>query len=198
MNDKLALLTNPRDRQEQFLPVLDRIERGKSLSTAQAAHLVNLDPDIFLMKFREAFDFDYRTARLVPSFVRGKMAINSTAFSYYTPLRRVSSHCVAAPAARLSLSEAAGIACLEKTYFSKFFHAKVGVTYSFWLNVQRITHAMKILQAEDITVIRTAEQTGFDDVRTFERVFKRYTGTTPRRFRTLARPELYEQHLAFE
>jgi two-component system response regulator YesN len=88
----------------------------------------------------------------------------------------------------ISLKKAARIAGLEKKYFSTFFHRKVGVGFKHWLTHIRIVRAMDLMKAEDYTVSEVAYSTGFKDIRSFERAFKKYTKRTPRDFKNAVRP----------
>ena len=63
------------------------------------------------------------------------------------------------------------MAAMEKTYFSSFFHSKVGITFSNWLQYLRVAQAVKLLETGDYSITEVAFQVGFNDLRTFERTF---------------------------
>lgn len=88
----------------------------------------------------------------------------------------------------IHLQQAAGAACLEAKYFSKFFHKKVGRPFSVWLASFRIEKATEMLVESELQVSAIAYAVGFQSLRTFERAFKRITGCAPVEYRTKRRP----------
>jgi transcriptional regulator GlxA family with amidase domain len=114
---------------------------------------------------------------------------NPGAFSYYDRLTPVLQFVNAHISKPISLDDAAKLAGLERKYFSAFFHSKVGTTFSEWLRMVRVHRAMDVMRAHDDTIPRIAYASGFRDVRTFERTFKRYVGVSPSAYRSLVRPE---------
>jgi AraC-like DNA-binding protein len=84
---------------------------------------------------------------------------------------------------RLSLSQAAEIVGLERTYFSRAFRKITGSTFSEWLCSARIEKARELLALGPLTIMSVALSVGYRDLTTFERAFKRRNGMSPRRFR---------------
>ena len=111
------------------------------------------------------------------------------AFSYYARLSPVLRFVTANVAMPISLAAAAKLAGLERKYFSAFFHSKVGATFSEWVRILRVSRAMELMRVRDDSIIRIAFAAGFQDVRTFERAFKRYVGVSPKTYRASVRPE---------
>ena len=111
-------------------------------------------------------------------------------FSYYPPLQRVREYVEKNLSEPISLREAASAAGLEEKYFSAFFHRKTGVCFRDWLAGRRVDRAIEILTQHDDTITNVAESAGFQDLRTFERSFKRLTGLTPREFKRSVAPEI--------
>src|SRR3989442_6887071 len=101
--------------------------------------------------------------------------INERAFRYYSSLRRIKQHVEARYSDAIPLQTAARIACLEKKYFSAYFHTKVGITYTRWLTSVRIAKAMDLIRNADDSLTHIAAEVGFGDLRTFERAFKKFT-----------------------
>ena len=87
----------------------------------------------------------------------------------------------------LTAEEAAAEAHLERHYFSAYFHERVGVTFLEWLNAMRLARALKLLEGESVNVTELAEASGFLTTRHLQRVFRRYLGSTPSRYRRLLR-----------
>lgn len=92
-------------------------------------------------------------------------------------------------AAPISLGAAAKLAGLERKYFSAFFHSKVGATFTEWVRILRVSRAMELMGVRDDSIVRIGFAAGFQDVRTFERAFKRYVGVSPKAYRASVRPE---------
>ena len=109
--------------------------------------------------------------------------INEWAFEYYAPLRRVKQYVRDNSAENISLEQVAQIAGMERKYFSTFFHKKVGICFRYWLMGVRIGNAISLMEHENQSITQIAFETGFMDLRTFERAFKRCTGFTPREFK---------------
>ena len=73
-------------------------------------------------------------------------SVNQTALQYYSSLKRVKEHVDKNYSQHLSLEKAAGIAAMEKTYFSTFFREKVGITFTDWLRRIRVAKAIDIMK----------------------------------------------------
>jgi transcriptional regulator GlxA family with amidase domain len=108
-------------------------------------------------------------------------------FEYYPRLARLLAYVKAHLSQPISLADAAQVAALEKKYFSRYFKACVGRSFSNWLLEQRIHHAIELLRDRDYPISILTFKTGCLDLRTFERRFKRVTGVTPRELRSRIR-----------
>jgi AraC-like DNA-binding protein len=108
-------------------------------------------------------------------------------FAYYPRLARLQAYIMANLSQPISLGDAARVAALEKKYFSRYFKACVGRTFSAWLLEQKIGYAIELLRDRDYSISSLALAVGCLDLRTFERRFRRVTGMTPREFRARAR-----------
>ncbi len=111
------------------------------------------------------------------------------AFAYYDRLTPVLQFVSAHITKPISLDTAAKVAGLERKYFSAFFHSKVGATFTEWVRILRVSRAMELMRVHDYSIVRIAFAAGFQDVRTFERAFKRYVGVSPKAYRASVRPE---------
>jgi len=114
---------------------------------------------------------------------------NGEVFDYYPRLNRLREYVEQSYSEPISLGKAAGIAALESSYFSSYFRAKVGITFTKWLRQVRIRKAMKLMKASDFSITEVAYEVGFGDLRTFGRAFKKHTLMTPMEFKKSARPE---------
>ncbi len=110
------------------------------------------------------------------------------AFRYYVRLARIRAWLERNYAGEVSLRVAAGVAGLNAKYFSKFFHDKTGVRFSEWVQSVRIEKATEMMRQSNHSITSVAFEVGFRDLRTFERVFKKRMGMTPREYRESVRP----------
>ncbi len=122
---------------------------------------------------------------------RGTMSgLNGTdqkLFDYYPRLKRLRQYVEQSYSEPIPLEKAAGIAALESTYFSSYFRAKVGITFTDWLRQVRVKKAVELMKARDFSITEVAYEVGFGDLRTFERAFKKHTQMTPIAFKNSAR-----------
>jgi len=117
-------------------------------------------------------------------------AFNAKAFDYYPSLTKVRKHFETNYSQPISLSDAAQIAGLEAKHFGKFFCRKVGIGFKEWSTVIRVQKAMDLIRKEYQPLTDIAFAVGFQDYGTFERAFKKYTGSCPREFRRRLSDEL--------
>lgn len=83
----------------------------------------------------------------------------------------------------LSLKEVADAVYLNPAYFSNLFKQRTGVTFIEFLTQIRMEEARKKLAFTDEKISRIAEETGFGNVRHFNRVFKNCSGVSPKAYR---------------
>ncbi len=71
---------------------------------------------------------------------------------------------------------------MSDAYFSRYFKAMAGTTFSQYLNYVRTDNAVRLLlSGEDLTMTEIAEQCGFATIRNFNRIFREFTGFSPSR-----------------
>jgi len=114
--------------------------------------------------------------------------INDRAFTYCARLERVKAYVDRNISDDLSLRSAARVAGLEQKYFSTFFHVKAGVRFKQWVSYRRVRRAQQLLSNSNHSITNVASAVGFQDVRTFERTFKRVTSMTPIEYKKAVRP----------
>lgn len=118
--------------------------------------------------------------------VRVDERISWGAFSYYPPLARVRAYVMTSQGKDITLTVAAEVACLERTYFSSYFHQKIGIPFTSLMSLIRIAKGAELLQQSDYPISKVADRVGFKSTRTFHRWFKRWTGLTPRQMKHLS------------
>lgn len=106
-------------------------------------------------------------------------------FEYYPQLAKVRSFVLQNMSERITLGDAARIAGMERTYFCNFFHRCVGVSFTEWLRRVRICEAIRIMTTSQKQIADISMECGFAEIRTFERVFKKNAGCTPREMRAV-------------
>ncbi len=84
---------------------------------------------------------------------------------------------------RATCASAARVAGLERAYFSKRFRSVMRVSFTEWNARVRIEEAKQLLRSIDLSITAISASVGYDDVTTFERVFKRLEGICPRAHR---------------
>lgn len=111
------------------------------------------------------------------------LKVKREAFRYYQRLQKLEQHILANyQDETISLSTAAAVMVMEKTYCSSFFRRTVGVPFTQWLSLVRLHIAAEQLASCDCRISDVAYAVGFGDIRTFERHFKRQTSLTPREY----------------
>lgn len=93
------------------------------------------------------------------------------------PVRRLLSEIIARDG-NLPFSDAADIMDMNPAYFSRYFKALSGVTYSTYLNRVRVSKAVRMLR-DKRRISEVAEACGFE-LRNFNRTFKKITGYVPK------------------
>lgn len=83
----------------------------------------------------------------------------------------------------LTLEEVADCVHLNPAYFSSIFKQSTGSSFKEYLNMVRIEESKRLLANTDYSIIDIAVAAGFEDQSYFSRVFKKYTGLTPKQYR---------------
>jgi len=84
---------------------------------------------------------------------------------------------------RIGLTELADAVGVHPSHLARAFRARHGVSVGEYGRCLRLMLAARELASGDTTVATIAMQTGFADQSHFTRVFKRYVGVTPARYR---------------
>ncbi len=86
----------------------------------------------------------------------------------------------------LDLSDLARMAGLDKFYFIKYFKKNTGFTPIQYINKIRTDYIKeKLLNSKD-SILEISNETGFEYLSTFNRVFKKNTETSPKNYRRMA------------
>lgn len=84
----------------------------------------------------------------------------------------------------LSLESAADQLQMSRSYLSKYFREKTGMTFTDYLNALRMSKAKELLSAkEEVRIGEVATEIGYRNVNSFIRMFKKSCGVTPGEYR---------------
>lgn len=83
----------------------------------------------------------------------------------------------------ISLEDAAEVASLSPTYFSKKFKLVTGMGFKEYLNYVRLKHAQTALLTTSNTITDIALECGFNDGNYFKDLFRKVYGRSPREYR---------------
>lgn len=85
--------------------------------------------------------------------------------------------------ADLSLKTQAKLLNVNPSYLSALFKKETGVTLTEYVNKMRVERAKQFLKKGNIQIQTVAQNCGILDVNYFTKIFKKYTGVTPKEFR---------------
>ena len=83
----------------------------------------------------------------------------------------------------VTLEETAEHVHLSPAYFSSVFKQACGTSFSDYLNLIRIEESKRLLSNTDYSILNIAVAVGYRDQSYFSKVFKKYTGMTPKQYR---------------
>lgn len=84
---------------------------------------------------------------------------------------------------KITLEEVSAYVHFTPTYFSKIFKKEMDKNFSDFLNEVRVEQAKKLLRNSNMQIVDIAAYTGFTDQSYFNKVFKKHTGVTPKKYR---------------
>ena len=84
---------------------------------------------------------------------------------------------------QISLDNLAEVMGVSRFHLSHLFSNKLGIGFKEYLNNLRVECAKSILRSTDIPVAEVYAASGFENQRTFNRVFRESTGQSPRNYR---------------
>lgn len=107
--------------------------------------------------------------------------------SCHPALRRAIDQMTAHPQAKMSLAGVAASTNVSNSHLAHLFQKDLGTTFTRFLTCLRVDLAKHLLLEQPREAITTiATETGFSDLRHFERTFKGAVGCTPKEFRRLS------------
>jgi AraC-like DNA-binding protein len=103
-------------------------------------------------------------------------------------IERVSDFVAANFRNEIPLANAARVAGLTPSAFSRMFRRATNQTYTSYRNAHRIREACRLLIETDLAITRIAGECGFDNLANFNRHFRERQKMTPRDYRRLHEP----------
>lgn len=85
---------------------------------------------------------------------------------------------------KYSLREMAELCHVSPSYFSRLFVRETGEKYSIYMLRRKVTWAKELLEASEKSVSEIGADVGFFDSAHFIKIFKKYEGITPARYRS--------------
>ena len=85
----------------------------------------------------------------------------------------------------IRLEDVAKITGLSRFHFSRLFRQVTGHTFKDYLNMKRVEAAKQLLQYPEINISQACFSVGFNDASYFARLFRKYEGMSPSRFRKI-------------
>ena len=95
--------------------------------------------------------------------------------SFQKILEYISANCTE----NLSLKSLAEEFNYNYAYLSGLFRNRIGVNFKYYLDSIRVSKAMELLLTTDMTISEVSSVSGYENIRTFNNVFKRITGVVP-------------------
>lgn len=83
----------------------------------------------------------------------------------------------------ITIDQMAALTYYSKSHFMKFFKQHMGMGFTEYLNIYRLTMACGLLDSTEDTILDIAAQVGFDNPSYFNRLFKRKYQMTPKDYR---------------
>ena len=84
---------------------------------------------------------------------------------------------------KITLEDVASYVYLSPSYFSKIFKQEMKMSFNNYLNFVRVEMSKKLLLDEKIELVDISNLVGFEEQSYFCKVFKKFTGVTPGRYR---------------
>ncbi|MFP7224595.1 helix-turn-helix domain-containing protein [Priestia filamentosa] len=85
---------------------------------------------------------------------------------------------------KITLGEMAKVVNMHQNYLSSLFKKEVGMSITEYILKQKVEEAKRLLTHSDYTLSEIYTWLNFHDQSHFTKVFKKYTGTTPKKFKS--------------
>ena len=86
----------------------------------------------------------------------------------------------------IRLQDVANALYISPSYLSHIFCEKLKINFCQYINTLRIHEACRLLRQTELKISEVAEQSGFSSLRSFDRVFIKHFGITPKKYRSIS------------
>lgn len=129
-------------------------------------------------------------SRLFAAIVKGELYQENPDNSYVSSqridrIKSVLEYIEVNYATALSLEELAKVAGMNPKYFCRVFHSVTHQSPMDYVNFYRIEKAAHLLDSTDLSVTAVGSECGFWESSYFSKVFRKYKGITPKKYRTM-------------
>lgn len=114
-------------------------------------------------------------------------ALCGTIHNHSPAVEKAFAHMQACFGQPISLTEVARASHVSPPHLSRLFKRETGRSVVEHLHRLRIHRARELLATSSHFLVEVALECGFESVEHFHRIFRRYTGTTPRAYRLQSR-----------
>ena len=83
---------------------------------------------------------------------------------------------------------------VSTSHLSRIFREHTGITLVEYINVRKVEESQYYLRFSEMKISDVSDKFNFCNQSYFTRIFKKYTGETPRRFRNNLAGELFPLH----
>jgi AraC-like DNA-binding protein/mannose-6-phosphate isomerase-like protein (cupin superfamily) len=167
-NQGLIELTE--DDQAYVLSLLDDISHEIN-ARAPGYRLMTMEKLLRLLFFSQRY------------LVHNEPAPSLSTMATHQKITEVASYISANCAEASSLDYVAKRFFMSKSYLSRIFKEITGYTVNEYINVNRIQKARVLLAESDLNITEIAEALGYDSITYFEKIFRKYTETSPLKYR---------------
>ena len=85
----------------------------------------------------------------------------------------------------VTLEKIANEVNISTSYLSHLLHSGLGTTFTEYISKLRVDKAKDLLVNTELSIADIAEKVGIPDANYFARIFKKYVGISPNRFRSM-------------
>ncbi|WFR58513.1 AraC family transcriptional regulator [Anaerocolumna sp. AGMB13025] len=139
-----------------------------------------------MMKLSSLFVYALRTDLITNSEQINNLAMTAK----HKKVSEVASFVMTNSTQAKSLDDLAKRFFISKCYLSRIFKEVTGFTVSEYININRIQKAQQLLLDCDLNITEIAETLGYESITYFEKVFFKFTGTSPLKYRKQYRVRL--------
>lgn len=112
-----------------------------------------------------------------------EMEFSDSEISSYGTLQQMIKYCEDNYKTDISIEKMSKDLCISKSCISHTFSNKIKIPFRDYINILRLNDILPLLENSDRSITEVAIESGFETIRTFNRVFKKQYGITPAAYR---------------